>query len=506
MKRASGILLHISSLPSPYGIGDLGYGATNFVDFLVEAGQSYWQILPIGPTGYGDSPYQSLSSFAGNHLLVSPDLLYEDRFLSKNDLDEMRLPDGDIDYAEVIRLKKKMFEKVYDTFRRCAGSEDSSRFERFCQENKFWLDDYSLFAALKDKFGGKAWVEWPEEIANLDAKTLDEQRITLQHEIGTHKLAQYLFYDQWEYLSDYANKNGIKIIGDIPIFVAHDSVDVWANKEMFHLDEKGYPSVVAGAPPSRFSSTGQKWGNALYNWEKIRDKNYDFWAIRMYHLLSTVNWVRIDHFRGFISHWEIPAEAPTAESGAWKIGPGYDLFEAMQKKLGPLNVIAENLGYITWDVEALRKKVGAPGMAIMQFAFDGHKRESSGIAKGADDERFLPHNHDKDCVVYTGTHDNDTIVGWWNECADDEKRRVMGYAGKFIDHSCINWTMIRLCMQSVAALTIFPMQDVLGLDSKSRMNIPGTPNDNWKWRIDGFQNLSGTAIKMRRMTKTYSRL
>ncbi|MEM7346112.1 MAG: 4-alpha-glucanotransferase [Chloroflexota bacterium] len=486
LTRSSGILLHPTSFPGPHGIGDLGSTAYQFIDFLVEAGQSLWQILPLGPTGYGDSPYASFSSFAGNPLLLSLDLLVE-----AGDLDPAAIenppdfPVDQIDYGWVLHWKVPLLERAARNFLRRTATTRHPDFEAFCQEQAYWLDDYALFMAVKSHFDWKAKTEnkfgamwsnyWDKDIALHDPAAVSRWQEAQQETIAVHKVWQYYFAQQWQAVRQYANSRGIKIIGDIPIFVAPDSVDVWANRALFHLNTEGQPTVVAGVPPDYFSETGQLWGNPLYDWEALAKEKYEWWLRRIQATLTHVDMIRIDHFRGFEAYWEIPAEAETAIDGRWVKAPGVELFKTIEMALGDLPILAEDLGLITPEVEALRDQFGFPGMKILQFAFD---QKEAGELNATNN--FLPHNYTPHCVVYTGTHDNDTTLGWYQARTDEEQDLIRRYLARSDDD--IVWDFIRLAMASVAHFAIIPMQDTLNLDSDARMNTPSTLGQNWMWR------------------------
>ncbi|MCP4417502.1 MAG: 4-alpha-glucanotransferase [Chloroflexi bacterium] len=484
--RASGILLHPTSFPGPYGIGDLGEAGYKFVDFLVEAGQSLWQVLPLGPTGYGDSPYASFSSFAGNPLLLNLDKLVEQGDLKPADLaDVPNFPIDTVAYGRVINWKMPLLEKAALNFLTGANSERQEAFEAFCTEQSTWLDDFALFMAVKEHFDKKAKAEdvfgamwnnyWPKDIALRQPKAMKQWRTQKAESIAIHKVFQFFFFRQWRALRHYANERDIKIIGDIPIFVAPDSVDVWANPDLFLLDDSGQPTVVAGVPPDYFSETGQLWGNPLYDWKALAKQKYQWWINRIQATLQMVDIIRIDHFRGFEAYWEIPADEETAIKGKWLKAPGMDLFETIEKALGDLPILAEDLGVITSEVVALRDHFNFPGMKILQFAFDS--KEAGGLnATNA----FLPHNHDRNAVVYTGTHDNDTTKGWYQERTPEEQDLIRRYLAR-ADNDIV-WDFIRMAMASVACFAIVPMQDILNLDSDARMNIPSTLGGNWAWR------------------------
>lgn len=470
-ERSSGILLHPTSLPGRYGIGDLGDWAYKFVDYLVEHSQKLWQMLPLGPTSYGDSPYQTLSAFAGNTLLISLDRLVEEGWLSPEDVAEVPdFPDNSVDYGAVIDYHNVMLDRAYDNFVANAQQPQTHGFQQWSEQNREWLDDFALFMALKQHHGGKPWVEWDEGFALRQPEALIEARERHARAIDQHRWRQWMFSRQWLELKAYANGKGVKLIGDIPIFVAHDSSDVWAKPHLFFLDEKGYPTVIAGVPPDYFSETGQRWGNPLYRWDEMALDGYSWWILRIRATLELVDIMRIDHFRGFDAYWEVPASEPTAVQGRWVPGPGAHFFEVIQASLGGLPIIAEDLGVITPEVVALRDSFGLPGMKIMQFAWAG----------GVEDP-FLPHNHVPNCVVYTGTHDNNTTIGWWHEEATPEiKEFVNAYFDREVHE--INWELMRAAGMSVAHTCVIPMQDILNLGAESRMNLPGREAGNWTWR------------------------
>lgn len=492
--RSSGVLLHPSSLPGKYGIGDLGEYAYRFVDWLEQAGQTAWQILPLGPTSYGDSPYQTLSAFAGNPNLISLDHLVAEGWLTADDLaDVPDFPAERVDYGWVIGYFNEKLNLAWANFEKNATAEQKQAFETWRAENASWLDDFVLFAALKDSHGGQPWVEWEPDEALRDSDTLTKAHETHRQRINEHSFRQWVFSVQWSALKAYANGKGIRLIGDIPIFVAHDSSDVWANQKGFHLDEQGNPTVVAGVPPDYFSVTGQRWGNPLYRWDVMKADGYQWWVSRIRATLESVDIVRIDHFRGFEAYWEIPAEEPTAVKGEWVPGPGADFFQAIQEQLGQLPIIAEDLGVITEGVDKLRRDFNLPGMKVLQFAWSDPSNP------------FLPHNHGFDSVVYSGTHDNNTSVGWWNDEADDHARQFMqDYLGKAVTDP--NWELIRLGMVSIANTFIAPMQDILSLGREGRMNTPGVESGNWGWRmtLEQLEN-QGARDLLGRLTYLYRR-
>ncbi len=501
--RASGILLHPTSFPGAHGIGDLGDVAYKFIDFLVEAKQSLWQVLPLGPTGYGDSPYASFSSFAGNPLLVNLDRLVQAGDLAPADLSHVPdFPIDSIDFGWVIYWKIPLLEKAARNFLAGASAERRTKFNTFCAQQAGWLDDFALFMAVKEDFDQKAREEdvfgamwsnfWDKDIALRQPDALKRWQKAKADAIAVKKVLQFYFFEQWAALKQYANRHGIKIIGDIPIFVAPDSVDVWANSNLFHLDENGQPTVVAGVPPDYFSETGQLWGNPLYNWEKMQADGFKWWINRIKATLQLVDIIRVDHFRGFQAYWEVPAGEKTAINGRWVEAPGMELFETVEKELGQLPLLAEDLGVITPEVVALRDRFGFPGMKILQFAFDA--KEAGGLnATNA----FLPHNHTYNCVVYPGTHDNDTTLGWYHSRSTEEQDWVRRYLAR--DDRDIVWNFIRMAMASVARYAVISFQDVLTLDSDARMNTPSVLGGNWAWRfrIDALNGwMSGRLSEM----------
>jgi len=470
-ERASGVLVHPTSFPSPYGMGDLGAGAYAFVDFLKKAKQKLWQVLPLGPTGFGDSPYQSFSSFAGNHYLISPDELRSQGLLSDDDLSNIpgHCHRG-VDYGWAIGYKMGLFKKAFENFKATATAAQKTKVTKFCTKNKDWLDDYALFSALKENFEGKCWHAWPIDIARRDEKALAEMTKKLADAIDFCKFLQYEFFRQWAALKDYANKAGVKIIGDIPIFVAHDSADVWANPELYHLDAKGQPTSVAGVPPDYFSETGQLWGNPLYNWDVHKKSDFAWWCRRVAGVLALVDIVRIDHFRGFESYWSIPFGEDTAVNGKWVKGPGKALFTALKKELGNLPIIAEDLGEITDKVDKLRVDAGLPGMKVLQFAFTPGANSS-----------YLPHNYDNHLtVVYSGTHDNNTTLGWYNEISESERDYMRRYLN--VSGDTVAWDLVRLAISTNAVFSIVPIQDLMNLPAADRMNKPGDSQGWWKFR------------------------
>ncbi len=469
-ERASGILLHPTSLPSSGGIGDLGPAAYAFVDFLAAARQGLWQVLPLAPPGIGSSPYSATSAFAGNPLLISLERLAEHGWIDRESVSGLPQTQGPVDFARVRTSKMPLLRQAATNFLRAGSAQHLQRFDRWRRENIWWLDDYVFFEALRERYGEASWNTWPHELALRDPAALDRTGRELAEELQLRRAIQFAFYQQWHALHAYCRGKGIKVIGDVAIFVSYDSADVWTHPDVFYLDESGTPQVVAGVPPDAFSVTGQRWGNPLYRWDTLRQRGYDWWIQRMRWVTQTCDIVRLDHFRGFEAYWEIPASEPTAVRGRWVKGPNDDLFHALRDALGDLPFIAEDLGYITPEVHALRERLDIPGMRVMQFAFGN---------KGA--HIYLPHNFITNCVVYTGTHDNDTTTGWWKACATEEERRaVRAYLGESKDG--IQWDFIRSAMGSVADLCVIPLQDVLGLGSEGRMNVPSKADGNWTWR------------------------
>jgi 4-alpha-glucanotransferase len=491
--RSSGIILHPTSLPGPYGIGEIGSRAFKWVDFLDDAGCSLWQLLPLGPTGYGDSPYQCFSAFAGNPYLISLEDLISEGMLSYADIADMpSFSEEKVDFGKLIPWKLSVLDRAYQKFQRGSPSDIQNAYQEFRAEQADWLENFAIFMTLKEAHGGGSWVNWPDPLRRREAKALDEARSLYAEAIERHKFRQFLFFRQWSVLKAYARKKDIQIIGDIPIFVAHDSADVWSNPELFYLDSLGNPSVVAGVPPDYFSATGQLWGNPLYRWDVHLSRHYDWWIRRFKAVLTLVDIVRLDHFRGFAGYWEIPGDAKTAEVGRWVPGPGASLFSAVQKSLGSLPIIAEDLGIITPDVVNLREQFDLPGMKVLVFAF----------ASDADDP-FLPHNYPKNCVVYTGTHDNDTALGWYKRVLEPEREAYRKYFDR--DGSNVSWDLIRGVWASVGVLSLAPMQDFLKLDNQARMNYPGNPSGNWSWRMPSAAASPELASKILELNGIYGR-
>ncbi|MGF1589912.1 MAG: 4-alpha-glucanotransferase [Pleurocapsa sp.] len=494
--RASGVLLHPTSLPSRFGIGDLGENAYQFVDFLANSDQQIWQILPIGPTGYGNSPYLSYSALAGNPLLISPTILLDQGLLTAEEL--QNLPEFSldrVDFERVIEVKMPLLRRASDRFKVQASSTEDGEFKRFCNRHNDWLSDYALFMSLKQAHNHKGWNQWESDIASRQPQAMAKWAAELADEIYFHKFAQYQFFCQWQNLKHYANQKGIKLFGDIPIYVAHDSVDVWAHSKIFRLDPKtGEPALMAGVPPDYFSATGQLWGNPVYNWEELEKTDFKWWIRRVEAILEYVDIIRIDHFRGFQAYWGVAQGEATAMNGTWLDAPGDEFFQMLEKQLGKLPIVAEDLGVITPEVEALRDKFGFPGMKILQFAFDSDR--SNG---------FLPYNyHNRNCIVYTGTHDNNTTVGWFNERSPEAKSQVIDYLGCLCEDG-IHWAMIRLALGSVGNTAILPFQDILGLGTDAKMNTPSQPTGNWGWRCraEAFNDeLSG---RLQYLTHLYGR-
>jgi 4-alpha-glucanotransferase len=495
-QRGSGVLLHISSLPSPYGIGDLGPQAYAFADFLAASKQRYWQILPLNPTDLAcdNSPYHSFSAFAFNPLLISPELLIEDGFLDSKDVGPLpTLSKESVDFRSVIPFKFKILLSAFERFRE---REDTQDYEKFCEENVYWLDDYSLFVALKSRFRKKRWHLWPSEIKDRQARAINAMRTDLDHEICREKFLQYMFQKQWARLRKYCHHKGIEILGDIPIYVVHDSVDVWAHPELFKLDMDKKPYVVAGVPPDYFSNTGQLWGNPLYRWDVMQKRKYDWWVERIAHNLGLFDRVRIDHFRGFVGYWEIPAKEKTAIHGRWVKAPAMDFFKTIKQRFQPLPIVAEDLGIITPDVKEIMDLFAFPGMKVLLFAF----------GEDNPDHPYLPHTYGKNCLVYTGTHDNNTVSGWFkSEAKPEDKKRLFRYIGRIVPEKEIPWEFIRLGAMSIANTFIVPMQDILGLGIEARMNKPATKTGNWRWRLLREQLTPAVSKSLREITMTSGR-
>jgi 4-alpha-glucanotransferase len=503
--RSSGILLHPTSLPGRFGIGDLGEEARHFADFLHAAGQSIWQVLPVNPTGYGDSPYQSFSAFAGNPLLISLEELRLRGYLTDSDFAHApAFPAVEVDFARVIPFRLELLVAAAGRFSSSAVPDDRALYDNFIASNAYWLDDFALFMAAKSAHNLVAWTEWDPALAQREPGAMDAWRQRLASQINAQKYWQFEFHRQWCALQAYCHARGIRIMGDVPIYVAHDSADVWAHPEMFYLDENGGPTQQAGVPPDYFSATGQLWGNPIYRWDRLRENGYQWWIDRFRAALAIFDMVRLDHFRGFEAYWEVPAGETTAMNGRWIKGPGADLFRVLTRTLGDLPIVAENLGVITPEVEAIRNEFGFPGMAILQFAFGNDPQGPS----------FRPHNYIRNLAAYTGVHDNDTVVGWWTggigdstRTADDVKKEhdfARTYLG--FEDEPIHWVMIRQVMRSVADIAVVPLQDVLGLGSEARMNVPGRPSGNWRWRYVADTLKPDLSERLRRYSMMYSRL
>jgi len=495
--RGSGILLHITSLPSPYGIGDLGPDAYRFVDFLSETHQSYWQILPLTLTcpAYGNSPYSSFSALAGNTLLISPDRMVKDEFLSDADIRD--LPDFSeekVNYDAVIKYKTKLFTHVYEKYKeKLAGHQD---FQKFCSENSYWLDEYSLFISIKNQLNGIEWGKWPPELRDRKKSALKEMANKLSANILKEKFLQYIFSKQWAGLKNYCDSKNIRIMGDIPIYVNYDSSDVWANPEIFSLTDEKEPLYVAGVPPDYFSSTGQLWGHPVYNWNVLEKSGYSWWIKRIGHSLKLFHMFRFDHFRGFIAYWQVHSSEKTAINGKWVEAPAEDFFVTVIKQFPEISIIAEDLGIITQDVKDIMNKFGFPGMKVLLFAF----------GEDLPTNPYAPHNHIMDCIIYTGTHDNNTIAGWYkHELGPEDRNRVCEYIGRDVTDKSIHWELIRLAMMSVADMAIIPMQDILGLGEKARMNLPASAKGNWEWRLKREQLSQSLIKKLTDITKIYGR-
>ena len=505
MDRRCGVLLPVASLPSRYGIGCFSKEAYEFVDFLAQAGQTYWQILPLGQTGYGDSPYQSFSTFAGNPYFIDPMALVAEGYIDVSDAEQYdfgREP-RTVDYEKIYRSRYRLLRSAYSNspYRlspegKWAGAEyeqERDRFEAFRAENGYWLSDYALFTAVKEYFDGKMFILWPEKIRLRDPEEMELFRKKLSEEIRFYEFLQYLFAVQWKELKEYAGSKGIRIIGDIPIYVAFDSADTWSHPELFELDEKGYPTVVAGVPPDAFSATGQLWGNPIYRWEYHRETGYDWWIKRLAQTFKLYDVVRIDHFRGFDEYWAVPYGKTTAIEGKWCEGPGYDLFAVMKTRLGKKDIIAEDLGYLTKSVLRLVKRTGYPGMKVLQFAFEGDARNP-----------YLPHNYPKNSVVYTGTHDNDTTRGWFTSASRKDRQFIKEYVNIRSSRTATR-DLIRLALQSVADTAIIPIQDYMDAGSEGRINIPSTVGGNWCWRLLPGELTGELADEMKELAGIYGR-
>lgn len=492
--RKSGILMHLSSIPSPYGIGTMGQTAREFVDFLKQSGQSYWQLLPICPTSYGDSPYQSYSTFAGNPYFIDLDELEQKGLIEKADYQTIDWESSDerVNFGAQYHKRYPILHKAAEKFLECPPES----FAEFCEKNEFWLTDFALFMALKDKHGGASWSEWKKELRNREEKALEEAKKECEVDILFWKVTQYLFFEQWNELKTYANEQGVSIIGDLPIYVSLDSVDVWAQPELFQLDENKIPKEVAGCPPDGFSADGQLWGNPLYDWDYMEQHQYGWWIRRIQYLCHVYDVLRIDHFRAFAGYYAIPYGDTTARNGKWKQGPGMKLFSAVERTIGKQRIIAEDLGHVTDDVRQLLMDSGFPGMKVLQFAFD--RRDDNG-------KEYLLHNFIEHCVAYTGTHDNDTILGWFHD-ADEEDT---SYAREYLNiqnDDALHWDMMDALWGSIAELTIVTSQDLLGLGSEARMNEPSTVGKNWQWRAKPGAFTEELANKIYQRMEKYERV
>ncbi len=496
-KRGAGILLHITSLPSPYGIGDLGTGAYRFADFLSEAKQKYWQILPLNITctNYGNSPYSSYSAFAGNYLLISPDQMVNHGFLSESDIKDVpEFSNTKVDYKEVTRFKTDLFSRAYEKNRE--KLKNHTEFHRFCNENSRWLDDYSLFISIKGHLKGIEWGKWPEDLRDRKETALKEYTEKLHDNILKEKFLQFIFFNQWISLKNYCDSKDLKIFGDIPIYVNYDSADVWSHHEIFSLNEDKKPEFVAGVPPDYFSSTGQLWGHPVYNWDVIKRSNYSWWIKRIEHNLTLFHMFRIDHFRGFVGYWQVHSSEKTAINGKWVEAPAVDFFNTVMERFPDISIIAEDLGIITQDVRETIWKFEFPGMKILLFAF----------GEDLPTNPYTPHNHVKNCVIYTGTHDNNTVKGWYKkEITSEDRNRISKYIGQEVTEKTIHWDLIRLAMMSVANMAIIPMQDLLGLGEKERMNLPGSAKGNWEWRVTQDQLSQSLIDKLVPLISLYGR-
>lgn len=502
-RRLAGFLLHPTSLPGPFGIGDLGPQAYHFINWLHGAGLGYWQVLPLGPTGYGDSPYQCFSAFAGNPLLISPELLVNDGLLSREEATPPAFPEWKVDYGWVIPWKQQLLRKAHGRFARGGLVDIENRFRTFIDDPSVsvWLDDYALYMACKDANEGRCWCDWEPDLCARKPKALKKAREDCASDVEFYQFVQFLFFEQWGKLRQACHERHIEIIGDTPIYVAYDSSDTWANQHLFQLDKTGKPTFVAGVPPDYFSETGQLWGNPLYHWKKMARDGYAWWIQRLISTFRIVDILRIDHFRGFMGYYAIPFGSPTAQTGHWEKGPGAHFFEKVKGAIGALPIIAEDLGEITNDVPKVRDQFGLPGMKIMQFAWSTASEDPLIPEPG---NTFLPHRHERNMVVYTGTHDNDTSVGWWHNSSKPNERRCMQHY-LATDGNLANWDLIRAAFMSVANTAIFPAQDLLSLGSDARMNYPGNPNGNWSWRLSHGQLTQDLARQVREMTLLYDR-
>ena len=495
-KRGSGILLHLTSLPSPFGIGDMGPWAYKFADFLVETRQSYWQILPLNPTelGHGNSPYHNSSAFACNPLLISPELLVHDGFLDHKDLESLTgFSEEQVDYRRVVSHKEKVFHQAFERFKR---RKKPHEYEEFSAQNAEWLDDFALFVALKSHFHGQVWSKWPDEVRDRQPMALRSAKNEFHDAVEKEAFLQYLLFKQWQSLKNCCNEKGIQIIGDMPIYVVYDSADVWVHPELFKLDNEKRPYAVAGVPPDYFSETGQLWGNPVYRWDVLKERGYSCWVQRIAHNLKLFDFVRVDHFRGFVAYWEVPATEKNAIKGKWIEAPGVHFFNYIKKAFPHLPIIAEDLGTITPDVREVIHRFALPCMKVLLFAFDGPLPTNP----------YAPHNHVRNCLVYTGTHDNNTARGWFEKEATSEvKQCLFRYIGRQVTAEEVHWELVRLAMMSVANTAIIPMQDILGLGEEARINRPAKKNGNWQWRLLPDQLTPGVSKRLLEMTEIYGR-
>ncbi len=496
-ERSAGIIMHITSLPSRFGIGDLGPEAYKFADFLARAGQKYWQILPLNPTdpASGNSPYSGLSAFAGNTLLISPELLIKEELVGQQDLENFPTSQSDqVDFEEVIAFKNILFELAYERFEN-QGGHQSLDFIRFCQEESWWLEDYALFKALKIKYKGVSWNQWPESISMKSQQALDELYPLIHRDIGKEKLLQYLFFKQWEALKDYCSNRKIRFFGDLPFYVGYDSADVWSNKHLFKLDKNHKPITVSGVPPDYFSETGQLWGTPVFLWEDMEDNNFQWWRKRISQNMRLFDLLRLDHFRAFAAYWEVPAAEETAINGSWAQGPGNKFFRHLKQDFPDLPFIAEDLGDIDQDVRDLMQEFDLPGMKVLLFAFGEDLPESA----------YAPHYHVPNCIVYTGTHDNNTIVGWFDSNDEDDRQRFSNYINHAVDRESIADEMIHMALRSVAQTVVIPMQDYLGLGEEAIMNKPSVARGNWSWRMEPHIANTALAEKIKAKIKLFDR-
>ena len=499
-KRSAGLLLHITSLPSRFGIGDLGPEAYHFADLLSEAGQRYWQILPLNPTesGYGNSPYSSHSAFAGNPLLISPELLVEDGLLQKKDLNSSEeFSEERVEYEKVADFKLKLWQQAFDNFREQDNADLQKEYKAFQKEHQAWLQDFARFAAFKKRFENRSWVQWPQEIKKRDEQAMKELAKEMQDEVEFEQFMQFLFYRQWERLKQYCHEKDICFFGDMPFYVSHDSADVWSNPEYFKLDEEGNSTGVSGVPPDFFSETGQLWGTPVFDWKTLAKNDYDWWIRRIDHNLRLFGLLRLDHFRAFSAYWEVPAGEDTAMNGKWEKSPGAEILSLVQKKHPQMPIIAEDLGEIDQPVRDLMKQFDLPGMLVLLFAFVSDEKAFEGS--------FMPHNHTRNSIVYTGTHDNSTVVAWYKDSKAGDKKSLSDYAFHELSEDNVHEVMGRLALASVAQLAVLPVQDVLGLGKEAIMNKPSTSRGNWQWRLKKNQFSKKEARKLGELTKLYGR-